>query len=82
MSSIQFLAASKHQNSSLIEGYNHSSIYETGLSFSVHEADQWWCEVVKPVLSMPYIYEVEGIGNHYFFVYLEKYMELGDVIDL
>ena len=65
-----------------IEGYNNSSVYKTSLSFSVHEADHWWYEVVKPVLSMPYIYEVGGIGNHYFFAYLEKYMELGDVIEL
>ena len=61
---------------------NISSVCELGRSFAVHEADQWWCEVVKPVLSMPYIYEVGGIGNHYFFIYLEKYMELDDVIEL
>ena len=31
---------------------------------------------------MPYNYEVGGLGNYYFFVYLEKYMEVGDVIEL
>jgi hypothetical protein len=65
-----------------IEDYNNNGIYELGMCFSVYEADQWWCDIVKPVLSMPYIYEASGIGNHYFFVYLEKYMDIGDVLEL
>ena len=83
MSGIQFLASSKpFVLPKEIDDYNKSGIYETGMSFSVREADKWWCDIVKPILSMPYIYEVGGLENHYFFVYLEKYMNTGDIIEL
>lgn len=84
MSGIQFLASSKpFIMPDEIEEYNDCGIYdEHDLGFSVCEAEQWWCEIVKPVLSLPYIYEAGGIGNYYFYIYLEKYMEIGDVIEL
>lgn len=83
MSGIHFLASSKpFKIPDEIETYNNNGVYEPGMGFSVYETDQWWIEVVRPVLSMPYIYEVGGFGNHYFFVYLEKYMELGDIIEI
>jgi hypothetical protein len=83
MSGIQFLASSKQFiMPEEIKDYSNGGIYELGMCFSVCETDKWWCDIVKPVLSMPYIYEVGGLGNHYFFVYLEKYMEVGDVIEL
>lgn len=83
MSSIQFLASSKpFIMPKEIEDYNNNGLYELGMYFSVYEADQWWCDIVKSVLSMPYIYEVSGLSNHYFFVYLEKYMDIGDVLEL
>lgn len=31
---------------------------------------------------MPYIYEVEGEGNRFFLMYLEKHMEAGDVFEI
>lgn len=65
-----------------IDDYNKNGIYEENMCFSVRKTEKWWCDIVKPVFSMPYIYEVGGIGNHYFFVYLEKYMDIGDVIEL
>ncbi|MFZ0443663.1 MAG: hypothetical protein WAM95_03225 [Bacillus sp. (in: firmicutes)] len=78
MSGIQFLASSKpFKMPDEIEDYNNGGVYEIGMCFSVYEADQWWCDIVKSVISMPYIYEVGGIGDYYFFVYLEKYMEIG-----
>ncbi len=83
MSGIHFLASSKRFTMpDEIEDYNNGGIYECGMSFSVYDTDEWWREIVEPVLSMPFIYEVGGIGNYYFFLYLEKYMEVGDVIEL
>ncbi|MGN1402108.1 MAG: hypothetical protein ACI4XL_11480 [Bacillus sp. (in: firmicutes)] len=83
MSSIQFLASSRpFIMPEEIEDYNNNGLYELDMCFSVYETDKWWRDIVKPVLSMPYIYEVGGLGNHYFFVYLEKYMDIGDVIEL
>ncbi|OCA86909.1 MULTISPECIES: hypothetical protein [unclassified Bacillus (in: firmicutes)] len=82
MSRIQFLASSKpFIMPEEIENYHNNGIDELDMCFSVYEADKWWCDIVKPVLSMPYIYEVGVLGNH-FFVYLEKYMDIGDVIEL
>ncbi|MFC7685021.1 hypothetical protein [Ureibacillus sp. GCM10028918] len=83
MSSIQFLASSKpFIMPREIEDYNNGGVYETGMCFSVYETVQEWREIVKPVLTMPYIYEVRGLGSYYFFLYLEKYMDVGDVIEL
>ena len=52
------------------------------MRFSVREAYEWWRNIVKPILSMPYLYEVRGLENHSFFIYLEKYMEIGDTLEL
>ncbi|MEH7126121.1 hypothetical protein V7127_23185 [Bacillus sp. JJ1773] len=83
MSGIQFLASSKpFKMPDEIQEYIDWRIYELGMEFSVHETDDYWYQIVQPVLTMPYIYEVSGIGNYYFFVYLEKYMEIGDIIEL
>ena len=83
MSGIQFLASSKlFIMPDEIEDYYNGGIYELGMCFSVYETDAWWREIVGPVLSMPYIYEVGGIGNYYFFHYLKEYMEVGEVIEL
>ena len=47
-----------------IEEYNNHGIYEEpDLGFAVYEVDQWWWEIVKSVLSLPYIYEAGGIGG-------------------
>lgn len=31
---------------------------------------------------MPYVYEAEGVGNRLFLTYMEKYMELGEVLEM
>ncbi|HWK22505.1 MAG TPA: hypothetical protein VNS08_05655 [Ureibacillus sp.] len=83
MSGIQFLASSKpFKMPDEIENYNSRGINEMGMCFSVYQTDKWWREIIQPILTMPYIYEVSGVGNHYFFVYLEKFMDTGDVIEL
>ena len=66
-----------------IQEYNDRRIFdEPNKAFSLREADEWYIKDVRRVLTLPYIYEVGGIDSYYFWVYIEKYMEIGDVIEL
>ena len=66
-----------------IEEYNNRRIFdEPNKAFSLWKADEWYIKDVQRVLTLPYIYEVGGIDSYYFWVYIEKYMEIGDVIEL
>jgi hypothetical protein len=31
---------------------------------------------------MPYIYDAGGVDDEYFWVYIKKYMEIGDVLEI
>ncbi|WP_211654086.1 hypothetical protein [Planococcus alpniumensis] len=86
MSEITFLASSRpfiipH----VIEEYNQRMKYRTEedyMFFSVQIADEAWLEEVQGLFSLPYLYVAEGVGNRIFLTYLEKYMEIGDVIEV
>ena len=39
-------------------------------------------EKINELFSMPYIYEAYGVGNRLFLMYIEKYMEIGDVLEI
>ncbi len=83
MSRIQFLASSRPLNiPEEIAEYNDKDSYDSDMYFSVHDTDEYWYDILKPIITMPYIYEAHGLDQPYFFVYLEKYMELGDVFEL
>ncbi|MER2059066.1 MAG: hypothetical protein ABTA16_09605 [Niallia sp.] len=86
MSEITFLASSKpFQIPDEIEDYNNRTYFESEedfISFYVEEIDDYWAKEVEGLFSMPYIYEVYGIGNRLFLKYLEKYMEIGDVLEI
>lgn len=86
MSAITFLASSRPfiipQD---IEEYNQRTEYgaeEDYKFFSVQQADEAWLEEVQGLFSLPYIYVAEGVGNRIFLIYLEKHMEIGDVIEV
>lgn len=82
LSEIQFLASSKHFIIPKEIDENGSTIFENGLSFGVHTLDEYWVKIVQPIFTMPYLYEARGLGNRDFWIYLDKYMELGDVLEL
>ncbi|WP_246943585.1 hypothetical protein [Bacillus pinisoli] len=85
MTQITFLASSKKfVIPDEIEEYNNRTIFEReedAIYFSVEENDYWKKEV-NGLFSMPYIYEAHGVGNKLFLLYLEKYMEVGDVVEI
>ncbi|GIO25227.1 hypothetical protein [Oceanobacillus sp. J11TS1] len=87
MSGITFLASSKpFIIPDEIQEYNNRTIFEKmedGVSLWVNEVDNSvWEEVVEGLFTMPYIYEIFGANNKLFLLYLEKYMEEGDVLEL
>ena len=77
MTSIYFLASSKpfHLPEAIVD-YQKNEIYDYSMLFSISEVWEGWNEIMKPLLSMPYLYEVHGLENDAFFMYLEKQMEI------
>ncbi|PMC34323.1 hypothetical protein CJ195_23860 [Bacillus sp. UMB0899] len=87
MSEITFLASSKpFKIPEEIQEYNNRTFFkrmEEFMSLWVIEVDaDGWGDLVKGLFSLPYIYEVSGADNQLFLLYLEKYMEEGDVLEL
>lgn len=87
MSEITFLASSKpFKIPDEIEEYNNRTVFERMedfMSLWVSEVDaDGWGNLVKGLFTLPYIYEVYGADNQLFLLYLEKYMEEGDVLEL
>lgn len=86
MTEITFLAASKpFKIPEEIQEYNQRTVFETEedfMFFTVHEAVDGWLQEIHGLFSLPYIYESEGVGNRLFLTYLEKYMEIGDVLEV
>ncbi|MFC0190013.1 hypothetical protein ACFFJY_17090 [Fictibacillus aquaticus] len=86
MTRITFLASSKpFQIPDEIEEYNNRKVFEREedvMYFSVKEVDNYWEYDIKDLFSMPYIYEAQGVGNKLFLMYIEKYLEIGDVLEV
>ena len=86
MSEITFLASSKPFNiPDEIEEYNNRPVLNASediIFFSVQEIDDYWEERVNGLFSMPYVYEAGGVGNRLFLTYIEKYMEIGEVLEI
>lgn len=86
MTEITFLASSKpFKLPEEIEECNQRTVYETEedfMIFTVNEAVDGWLQEIHDLFSLPYIYEAEGAGNRLFLTYLEKYMEIGDVVEI
>ena len=86
MTEITFLASSKpFEIPDEIEEYNNRTIFEREedcISFTVEEIGDYWEKEVAGLFSLPYIYEVDGVGNRLFLTYIEKYMEIGDVFEI
>ncbi|MBI0577331.1 hypothetical protein IEC97_08155 [Neobacillus cucumis] len=86
MTEIAFLASSKpFKIPDEIEEYNNRTVFEGEedfIFFSVQEVDDDWKKKIEGLFSMPYVYKVDGVGNQLFLTYIEKYMELGDVLEI
>jgi hypothetical protein len=86
MSEITFLASSKpFEIPDEIEEYNNRTVFESVedfMFFSVQVIVDNWEKEVDGLFSLPYIYEVNGVGNCLFLTYIEKYMEIGDVLEI
>ncbi|MFZ0446715.1 MAG: hypothetical protein WAM95_19190 [Bacillus sp. (in: firmicutes)] len=66
-----------------IQEYNDNRFFDIpNKAFSLSQLDEWEKEGVKQAFTMPYIYDVGGVGDEYFWVYIEKYMEIGDVLEI
>ena len=46
------------------------------------EGANGWDELVGGLFTLPYLYEIYGADNQLFLLYLEKYMEEGEVLEL
>ncbi|WP_409289142.1 hypothetical protein [Peribacillus sp. SCS-37] len=86
MTEIAFLASSKpFLIPAEIEEYNNRRIFEReedAVFFTVWELDEYWKRKIEGLFTMPYVYEVHGLGNRLFLTYVEKYLEMGDVIEI
>ncbi|MCU9613156.1 hypothetical protein OEV98_06270 [Caldibacillus lycopersici] len=86
MTEITFLAHSRpFQIPKEIEDYNNRMVFEReedAISFTVQEIDDYWKDKIAGLFTMPYVYEAHGVGNQLFLTYIEKHMELGDVLEI
>jgi hypothetical protein len=86
MTEIAFLASSKpFEIPDEIEEFNNRTVFERVedfIFFNVQEIDEYWKKEVVGLFSLPYIYEVNGVGNQLFLKYIEKYMDIGDVLEI
>lgn len=42
----------------------------------------WWGEKATYTNARSHLYYATGVGNSYFWLYLDKYMEVGDVLEI
>ncbi|MEC0667878.1 hypothetical protein P8864_18655 [Priestia flexa] len=87
MSEITFLASYKpFIIPDEIEEYNKKTNFERIedlIYLAVFDLkDTGWYEEVGGLFTLPYLYEIRGADNRLFLLYLEKYMEEGDVLEL
>jgi hypothetical protein len=82
LTEIQFLASSKPFSIPGEIEEKGGFFFEQGVSFFVHDLDDYWVGLMQPFFTMPYLYEARGLGNKNFWMYIEHYMEVGDVIEL
>lgn len=52
------------------------------LFFSVQPLDDYWLKETEGLFTLPYLYEAYGLEHTDFLLYLEKYMETGDVLEI
>ena len=55
---------------------------EEFLSFSIQPLDDYWLEESGGLFTLPFLYEAYGLEHEDFLLYLEKYMETGDVLEI
>lgn len=86
MTTYTFLASSKKiQLPYELVAFNNARVFNESESFGIGEldgAEEWYKKNLNPIITLPYLYTVSGIGNDDFFLYLEKTMEVGDVLEI
>ncbi|GAB2552718.1 hypothetical protein [Gracilibacillus alcaliphilus] len=87
MSAVTFLASSRpFIIPDDIQEYNNGSVFESREDFInlwVSEVDTYgWGKCVEGIFTLPYLYEISDANNRLFLLYLERYMEIGDVLEL
>lgn len=87
MSGYTFIASSKELVlPEEIEAYNRAGIFnEEGKCFDIRaltEQDEGERAALEKIFTLPYIYYVAGVGNSDFWLYVDKYMEVGDVLEI
>ena len=66
-----------------IQEYNDAGIFDIpNKAFSLSTIGAWEEKGLKQAFNMPYIYDAGGVGDKYFWVYIKKYMEIGDVLKI
>lgn len=83
MTSIYFLASSKpFVLPERLQHYQEQQLYDLHQLFTISDVYEGWYEDMAPLLTLPYLYEVRGLENDAFFMYLESEMEVGDTLEL
>lgn len=86
MTAITFFATSKPFSiPSEIMGLYNCPVFESeedAQFFTVQTIVDAWEKELEGIFSLPYLYEVEGVGTRFFLMYLEKYLEIGDVFEI
>lgn len=84
MSGFIAIASSKEITlpSEIQEYYNRGLFDTPNKAFSLSKLHEWEEEATKQLFTMPYIYNTGGVGDEYFWIYIEKYMEIGDVLEI
>lgn len=83
MTSIYFLASSRPiEISQRLQSYEEQPLYLAQQRFSITDVYDTWYDVMQPLLTLPYLYEVRGLENDAFFMYLDSEMEVGDTLQL
>ena len=87
MTAITFLGSSKpFIIPEEIERYNNRTVFDQTddwFQLGVSEVeDTGWEDETKRLFTLPYLYEIRGVYDSLFLLYLEKYMEVGDILEL
>lgn len=86
MTEITFLGSSKpFEIPDELADYNNRTFFEREedvISFYVKEIGDYWGKEVEGLISLPYKYEANGVGNKLFLKYIENYMGIGDVLEI
>lgn len=86
MSSSTYLASSKEiiLPDEINDYYNRRIFDEPNISMSISPIADNDSDIdhLRKIITMPFIYHIGGLGSEHFWLYVEKYMEIGDVLEI